>query len=87
VFDEHEEGTGEWLLSSDEFRKWIETKGDVLFCLGLLGAGKIFLASIVVHYLLELFGNKKDVGIAYHYCDFRRQDHENTSVILASILK
>ncbi|KAH8656458.1 hypothetical protein BGZ61DRAFT_283976, partial [Ilyonectria robusta] len=87
VYDEHEEGTGEWLLCSDEFRKWIETKEEVLFCPGLPGAGKTFLASIVIQHLLDRFGNKSDVGIAYHYCDFRRQDYENASVILASILK
>ncbi|KAH7019659.1 hypothetical protein EDB80DRAFT_525112, partial [Ilyonectria destructans] len=87
VFDEHEEGTGEWLLHSDEFRKWIGTKEEVLFCPGLPGAGKTFLASIVIQHLLDLFGNKSDVGIAYHYCNFRHQDNENASVILASILK
>lgn len=87
MFDEHEEGTGEWLLHSDEFRKWIETKGEVLFCPGLPGAGKTFLASIVIQHLLDLFGSKSDVGIAYHYCNFRHQDNENASVILASILK
>ncbi|KAH7145988.1 hypothetical protein EDB81DRAFT_651546, partial [Dactylonectria macrodidyma] len=87
VFDEHVEGTEEWLLSSDEFRRWIETKEEVLFCPGLPGAGKTFLASIVIHHLLDLFGNKSDVGIAYNYCDFRNQDNENASVILASILK
>ena len=59
----------------------------MLFCPGLPGAGKTFLASIVIDYLGGRFGNKSDVGIAYHYCDFRRRDHENASVIRASILK
>ncbi|KAM5361879.1 hypothetical protein ACJZ2D_012824 [Fusarium nematophilum] len=87
IFDEREEGTGEWLLSSDEFGKWIETKEELLFCPGLPGAGKTFLASIVIDHLLERFRNESGVGIAYHYCDYRRQDHENARVILASILK
>ncbi|KAJ4318651.1 hypothetical protein N0V84_006739 [Fusarium piperis] len=87
VFDEHEEGTGEWLLHSDEFRKWIETKGEKFLCPGLPGAGKTFMASVVIHHLLELFGDKSDIGIAYHYCDFRRQDGKTDSTILASILK
>lgn len=87
VFDGHQEGTGEWFLQSDEFRKWLETKGAVLFCPGLPGAGKTILASIVIHHLSELFENKIHVGIAYHYCDFRHQDCEDTTLILASILK
>ncbi|KEY73474.1 hypothetical protein S7711_07498 [Stachybotrys chartarum IBT 7711] len=87
IFDEHENGTGEWFLRSEEFRKWTETKGAVLFCPGLPGAGKTFMASIVVQHLQDLFEDKSAVGIAYHYCDFRHQDNENSSMILASILK
>lgn len=41
----------------------------------------------MVQHLQDLFDNKSDVGIAYHYCDFRHQDSENSTVILASILK
>lgn len=87
LFDEHQEGTGEWFLRSEEFQEWIETKDRMLFCPGLPGAGKSILTSIVVDYLINHYEKERNAGIAYYYCDFRHQDHETVTVILSSILK
>ncbi|KAJ3532880.1 hypothetical protein NM208_g8239 [Fusarium decemcellulare] len=83
-FGERFAETGQWLLSSDKFQKWLNTKGEVLFCPGLPGAGKTTLTSVVIDHLLE---SKEEAGIAYHYCDFRLQDQEHAYQILSSILK
>ncbi|KAL7915160.1 hypothetical protein GGI35DRAFT_172172 [Trichoderma velutinum] len=50
------------------------------------GAGKTILTSIVVDYLTSEFRHG-DVGIAYIYCNYHRDDEQNTGDLLASILK
>ncbi|KAF5571035.1 hypothetical protein FPHYL_755 [Fusarium phyllophilum] len=87
LLDQHEVGTCEWFLTSNEFEDWIKTKDQILFCPGLPGAGKTFLVSIVIQHLQNLFDNDSTVGIAYHYCGVRHQDNETVNLILSSILK
>ena len=80
-------GTGQWLLDSTEFKTWVETNKQTLLCLGILGAGKTILTSFVVETLRGRFQDDLSVGIAYLYCDFRRQDEQNSEDLLASLLK
>ncbi|KAF5684547.1 hypothetical protein FCIRC_3890 [Fusarium circinatum] len=87
LIEEHEEGTCEWYLASNEFRDWIKTKDQILFCPGLPGAGKAFLVSIVIQHLLNLFDKDNSTLIAYHYCDFGQQNNETVHHIFSSILK
>ncbi|KAF5722703.1 hypothetical protein FMUND_2580 [Fusarium mundagurra] len=60
---------------------------DLFAKLGLPGAGKTFLVSIVIRHLQYLFDNDSNTGIAYHYCDSRHQGIETVNLILSSILK
>lgn len=46
-----------------------------------------FLASIVIQHLWEKFRYDASVGIAYLYCDFRRQQEQKPIDLLASLLK
>jgi NACHT domain len=80
-------GTGQWLLESAEFKAWLETDKQTLFCPGIPGAGKTILSSIVVEELSTRFFNDSTISIAYIYCNFRRQDEQNADVLLASLLK
>src|SRR5436309_15173502 len=57
-----QEGTGQWLLDSDEFQEWLTQKKQTLFCPGIPGAGKTILTSIVVDYLDKNFQNDSSVG-------------------------
>jgi Cdc6-like AAA superfamily ATPase len=82
-----EKGTGQWLLNSDEFQAWLNTSKQTLFCPGIPGAGKTILTSIIVDYLERRFENDHSVGITYLYCDFRRQQEQSPSDLLASLLK
>jgi hypothetical protein len=82
-----QEGTGQWLLDSAEFKAWVETDKQTLFCPGIPGAGKTILTSIVVEDLTTRFRNDKSVGIAYLYCNFRRQHEQNPEDLIASLLK
>jgi hypothetical protein len=79
-------GTGRWLLESTDFQEWMKT-GKTLFCPGIPGAGKTILTSIVVEELNIRFQNDKSIGVAYLYCNFRRQDEQKATDLLASLLK
>jgi hypothetical protein len=81
-----QKGTGQWLLESEKFQEWL-TKSETLFCPGIPGAGKTIFTSIVVDYLYSKFQNDAKVGIAYIYCNFRRQQEQKPEDLLASLLK
>lgn len=68
-------GRGRWLADSDKFRGWVSQEKQTLFCPGMPGAGKTILTSIVVDHLEAKFQKEASTGIAYLYCNFRRQ-HE-----------
>jgi hypothetical protein len=80
-------GTCQWFLDSNEFRQWIDTTGQTLFCTGIPGAGKTILTSIVVNHLQEGFRDEPTVGLAYLYCDHERRDEQTPDHMFASILK
>jgi DNA replication protein DnaC len=65
-------GTGQWLLNSAEFKAWVGTDKRTLFCLGIPGAGKTILTSIMIKELFTRFKNDGNVGIAYLYCNYQR---------------
>ncbi|KAG7418682.1 Ankyrin repeat domain-containing protein 50 [Fusarium oxysporum f. sp. raphani] len=80
-------GTGQWLLESPQFLNWRESPNQTLFCPGIPGAGKTILTSIIIDSLERLFLDDKNVGIAYVYCNFRRQDEQTARELLSSLLK
>lgn len=51
------------------------------------GAGKTICSAILVDDLTTRFENKPDVGIAYIYCNFNRQDEQKAQDLLLSLLK
>ncbi|GAM42216.1 hypothetical protein TCE0_043f15975 [Talaromyces pinophilus] len=82
-----QEGTGEWLLKSNQFQQWLAQSNQTLFCPGMPGAGKTILTSIVIRYLHDKFGNDPTVGIAYLYCNFRQQHEQKSADLVVSLLK
>lgn len=79
--------TGQWVLDSNEFQTWLTTDKQTLFCPGIPGSGKTILTSIVVEELTSRFSTDPSVGIAYIYCNFRRQDKQKIDDLLTSLLK
>ncbi|KAI1661134.1 hypothetical protein F4813DRAFT_378815 [Daldinia decipiens] len=79
--------TGIWFLNSLEYRSWVDTKKQTLFCPGIPGVGKTILSSIVVDDLFSRFKDDNGVGIAYIYCNFRRQSRQTMTDITLSLLK
>lgn len=86
-FGRRQPDTGQWLLKSSEFLLWLQRKQQTLFCRGIPGAGKTILTSIVVDNLETTSEDDRSVGIAYIYCNFRRQDRQTAKDLLASLLK
>ena len=80
-------GTGQWLLDSAEFKVWLLIGKQTLFCPGIPGAGKTILTSIVVKELITRFENDGSTGIAYLYCNYRRQHEQKPEDLFASLLK
>jgi hypothetical protein len=86
-FRRRQPGTGQWFLDSPEFQTWLKTVKQTLFCPGIPGAGKTILTSIVIDDLITRFYNDPNIGIAFVYCDFRRQHEQKAEDLLASLLK
>ena len=81
-----QDGTGQWLLDSDEFLGWLDQKQQTLFCPGIPGAGKTMITSIIIDTLCTRFENDGSVGIACLYCNFRQQQDQTPAGLLASLL-
>ncbi|KAI1076251.1 hypothetical protein F5B20DRAFT_557241 [Whalleya microplaca] len=80
-------GTGQWFLDSPEFKKWLDTTNQTLFCPGIPGTGKTILTAIIIDYLSIVFRDDPSVGVGYFYCNFRKQDQQKASDIISSLLK
>jgi hypothetical protein len=78
--------TGLWFLDSSEYTEWIHGASQTLLCPGIPGAGKTMMAAIVVDNLLKTV-QTADVGVAYLYCNYKRQAEHTTPNLLAAILK
>ena len=66
---------------------WLKSPGKTLFCPGIPGAGKTILTAIVIDDIYSRFKRDTSVGIAYLYCDFRRQHEQKPENLLANVLK
>ncbi|KAK4154186.1 hypothetical protein C8A00DRAFT_14664 [Chaetomidium leptoderma] len=84
-------GTGQWLLTSAPFRTWLAAKRQTLFCVGIPGAGKTILTSVVTQHLLTRCPDKSEaagaVGVAFVYCDLLLKLEQRAEDLLSSLLK
>jgi hypothetical protein len=80
-------GTGQWLLDSAGFQAWLKTDKQTLFCPGIPGAGKTIITAIAINYLYTKFQKETNVGIAYLYCNFKRNHEQTLEHLLLSLLK
>jgi hypothetical protein len=82
-----QQGTGQWLLESPEYQDWLSTNKQTLFCPGIPGAGKTILTAIVIENLQTRFDNDSTIGIVYFYYNFKNQDQQTTTKLMASFLR
>lgn len=66
--------------------RWLKETGTTLFCPGIKGAGKTMIAAIAIDHLLKL-AQSSSHGVAYVYCNYKAQEEQDVSSLLAAILK
>ncbi|KAL4961712.1 ankyrin repeat domain-containing protein [Aspergillus stella-maris] len=85
--NQHQQGSGQWLLGASLFRDWLEKDKATLFCPGIPGAGKTIMVSMIIDYLEQEFVLLNNIGIAYLYCSFRRRPTQTFRDLLASLVR
>ncbi|EXA32209.1 hypothetical protein FOVG_16580 [Fusarium oxysporum f. sp. pisi HDV247] len=86
VLKNHQEGTGEFLLKSQEFMDWLDGKNRILWCIGPPGTGKTVLASIIIDTVKKTLASSK-VGIAFLYCVYAERNDQIIDQLLGSIIQ
>ncbi|EHK47119.1 hypothetical protein TRIATDRAFT_317064 [Trichoderma atroviride IMI 206040] len=80
--------TCEWLLSHSIFLEWKDSRSSILWLQGNVGAGKSFLTSKVIEYILATRKRnaEHDEGFAYFYCSRSDPVRRETKHILRSYI-
>ncbi|KAF2475263.1 uncharacterized protein BDR25DRAFT_254152, partial [Lindgomyces ingoldianus] len=86
IIKRRQEGTGQWFLDAPEVAGWLTEVGGTLFCPGIPGAGKTMIAAIAIDHLLKSAQNSSH-GVVYVYCNYKAQEEQDASSMLAAILK
>ncbi|KAK2006265.1 Pkinase-domain-containing protein [Colletotrichum eremochloae] len=86
VLQSVQQGTGKWLLESDNFRAWVRGDIELLWCPGIPGAGKTRLVSLVVD-LLENRDSSSTTPTAYFYCEYGQREIQSIVALLSSLLE
>ena len=79
-------GSGGWFLKDDIFDEWKSGNGVLLWCPGIPGAGKSFMATIVMADLQRLFKDRK-VAIFILYCSYNDPNTQSVESLLSCLLK
>ena len=80
------QGTGEWFLEKQTFKTWVSKDNGVLWCPGIPGAGKTFLASIVCEHLKETHQNDK-AAVLIAYCGYNEAKSQSIDNLIAALTK
>lgn len=81
------QGTGQWLLDSTEYQRWVCGERQTLFCPGIPGAGKTVITSTVIDDLMRRYGANTEVPVAFIYCNFRRTSSQGLNKLLCNLLR
>jgi hypothetical protein len=70
VLKMHQEGTGVWLVKSDEFTAWRNSsQRSVLSIFGIPGSGRTILSGVAIDGPQESLNER--VVVIHHYCDYK----------------
>ena len=86
IIKDRSKGTGQWFLESETFDRWRSGEDLILWCPGIPGAGKTFLASIVIEKLRELY-QEQNVAVFMLYCNYNDPETQAVQPLIASLLK
>lgn len=80
-------GTGKWMLESDRFQQWSSSHNETLWCPGIPGAGKTYLASIIVDYLERQTSSEGQDAVLCLFCNFNEQANQTAYNFMGALLK
>ncbi|TFK17207.1 hypothetical protein FA15DRAFT_628956 [Coprinopsis marcescibilis] len=78
-------GTGEWALEDPVIVKWLEGALGILWGIGMLGAGKTILSSIIINHLAQKAKANKRICVAFAFS--RYTDALTGGEVLAGLLR
>ncbi|KAL8760737.1 MAG: hypothetical protein Q9184_003095 [Pyrenodesmia sp. 2 TL-2023] len=78
-----QQGTGSWLIESQEFGEWSQTNNAKLWLHGIPGAGKTVLAATVIEEALRTSNTSH--AVAFFYCDYKDTATQEPRLILGSL--
>ena len=80
-------GTGKWMLESDKFQQWSSSHNETLWCPGIPGAGKTYLASIVIDYLQRQTSSEGQGAVLCLFCNFNEHANQTAYKFMGALLK
>ena len=86
ILKDRSKGTGAWFLESETFDRWRSGDDLVMWCPGIPGAGKTFLASIVIDKLRELYRGQ-NIAVFMLYCNYNDPETHTVQPLIASLVK
>ncbi|KUI72947.1 Ankyrin repeat, PH and SEC7 domain containing protein secG [Cytospora mali] len=79
-------GSGYWLTNDDRYAMWRAGDRRILWCPGLPGAGKTYLASWMIDDLESLLRGG-DMGLAYVFCEVNRRGQQSERGVLEAFTR
>ena len=73
IFDKCHSGMRKWMLESDRFQQWSKSHNETLWCPGIPGAGKTYLASIIIDYLQRQPSSEGQIAVLCLFCNSTRK--------------
>ncbi|KAL9585140.1 MAG: hypothetical protein Q9212_001706 [Teloschistes hypoglaucus] len=80
------EGTGQWFLQRPEFVRWMSGSAAMLWCPGIMGAGKTYLASIAVEHL-KTTRKDQNTAVMILYCGYNQARSQSVDSLIAALIK
>ncbi|CAI6095091.1 unnamed protein product [Clonostachys chloroleuca] len=86
IIDQRQPGTAQWIFKSPKFKTWLEVQGQTLFCPGIPGAGKTILAASVIEHLISRASDVSEIGVAFLFFSYQRQEEHKLNNIFGCLL-
>ena len=87
IFHRCHAGTGKWILESEKFQQWSSSHNDTLWCPGIPGAGKTYLAAIIIDYLRRKTSLEGQDAVLCLFCNFNEQANQTAYNFIGALLK
>ncbi|KAL8941302.1 MAG: hypothetical protein Q9216_002321 [Gyalolechia sp. 2 TL-2023] len=86
IISKTREGTGAWFIQSTQFRRWISSPKATIWCPGIMGAGKTYLASIAVEHLKSI-SEGRNRAVLVVYCHYDEANNQSVDRFIAALIK